>query len=290
MIELLVPSKTFLVGEYAVLQGAPALVAATQPCFRFRAEKTNIEQKSLFHPESAAGRWFHQSEVLLKNWKVDFQDPHEGLGGFGASGAQFVFYHLLATHLQSQRVEDHVEDVWQDYKACEKTRASGADVVAQTLGGIVHFSPKPFEAKGYDWPFDETDFVILRTGHKLETHTHLQSELPSLEGIIAGTKLSADAFFMSNIEAFAAGLAITQKELIKAGLQAQSTLQILEKLNAAPGVLVTKGCGAMGADTVLAIIDNEYRSEFFQFVRDLKLQLVATSLDLVRETKLKVNA
>lgn len=290
MIELLVPSKTFLVGEYAILQGAPALVAATNPCFRFSAEKTDQEQKSLFHPDSAASRWFRQSEVLLKNWKVTFDDPHQGAGGFGASGAQFVFYHALSTYLQSQRLSEDVNDVWQDYKACETTQASGGDVVAQTLGGIVHISQDPFEAKSYDWPFDETDFVIVRTGQKIDTHTHLQQGLPSLEGIIAGAKLSVEAFFMSNVEAFASGLAITQKELVKVGLQAESTLAILEKLNAAPGVLVTKGCGAMGADTVLAIIDNEYRTEFFQSLRELKLHLVATSLDLVRETKLKVNA
>ena len=74
----------------------------------------------------------------------------------------------------------------------------------------------------------------------------------------------------------------------KAGLQAETTLAILEKLNAAPGVLVTKGCGAMGADTVLAIIDNEYRTEFFHALRELKLHPIATSLDLVHETKLKI--
>jgi len=288
MIELLVPSKTFLVGEYAVLQGAPALVAATNPCFRFRAEKTSEEQKSLFHPDSAASRWFRQSEILLKKWKVNFEDPHQGAGGFGASGAQFVFYHALSTYLQSQKLCDDVNDVWQDYKACETTKASGADVVAQTLGGIVHLTQEPFEAKSYDWPFDETDFVIIRTGQKIDTHTHLKQGLPSLEGVVAGAKLSTEAFFMSNVEAFASGLAITQKELTKAGLQAETTLAILEKLNAAPGVLVTKGCGAMGADTVLAIIDNEYRTEFFHALRELKLHPIATSLDLVHETKLKI--
>jgi len=43
--------------------------------------------------------------------------------------------------------------------------------VAQTLGGITFYNPEPFEAKSYDWPFDETDFFVIRTGQKLETHT-----------------------------------------------------------------------------------------------------------------------
>jgi len=44
---------------------------------------------------------------------------------------------------------------------------------------------------------------------------------------------------------------------------------VLEKLNACPGVMVTKGCGAMGADTVLAVVDREFRSEFYAAVKDL---------------------
>lgn len=289
-MELLVPSKTFLVGEYAVLQGAPALVAATGPRFEFRAEKTTEPQKCLFHADSAAGRWFHQSEVLLKNWKVEFVDPHRGAGGFGASGAQFVFYHLLATYLQSKRESDDPQDVWQDYRACETSKASGADVVAQTLGGITCFSSEPFEARSYDWPFDETDFAVIRTGHKVPTHLHLnQSTLPNLQDLIGASQLSVEGFFKSNIEAFAAGLATFQKTTVQLGLQDEGTTALLEKMNAAPGVLVTKGCGAMGADTILAIFDNEYRSEFFHAVRELRLEVVATSLDLVQATKLKVN-
>jgi mevalonate kinase len=290
MIQLRVPSKTFLVGEYAVLQGAPALVAATGPYFQFSATKSSEPQKSLFHENSAASRWFRQSEVLLKEWSVNCQDPHEGGGGFGASGAQFVFYHALATYLQSQRAEDDAHDVWQDYKACEKNPCSGADVVAQTLGGITCFQAEPFDARSYRWPFDESDFVILKTGQKVETHSHLQKMLPPLEGLVATSKLAVEAFFKSNIEAFTSAIAMFQRELVKAGLQAETTIQILEAINSGPGVLVSKGCGAMGADTVLALIDAEYRSEFLEFAKDLNLKLVATASDLAPPSKLKAGA
>jgi mevalonate kinase len=285
-----VPSKTFLVGEYAVLKGAPALIAATGPSFEFRALNDVPTQQSLFHASSPAGVWFHESEIVLKSWKVDLDDPHKGAGGFGASGAQFVFYHALATYTQSGRTQDDVQDVWQDFKACDKSGGSGADVVAQTLGGITCFSSTPFEAKSYDWPFDETDFVIIRTGNKVTTHMHLaQQQLPNLDDLTAASNVAVEGFFKSNIEEFASGVAVFQKEMLKAGLQSEGALPILEKLNSAPGVLVTKGCGAMGADTVLAVIDNEYRTEFFQAIREWNFHAVATSLDLVPETKLKVN-
>ena len=136
--ELEVPSKTF-VGEYAVLRGGPALIALTRPCFRFSAEKSEVEQKSKFHPDSAASKWFRQSEVLLRDWKVDLADSHKGQGGFGASGAEFVFYHLLSTYLQSKCINDDPADVWQDFKACDKSGGSGADVVAKRWAALPTF-------------------------------------------------------------------------------------------------------------------------------------------------------
>lgn len=290
VVELSVPSKTFLVGEYAVLKGAPALIAATQPLFHFRAEKSQVEESCPFHPESPAGRWYRLSEVLLRDWRITFDDPHGGRGGFGASGAQFVFLHALTTYLQAQSLQDAVADVWQDYRACDRSGGSGADVVAQTLGGISYFSPEPLEAESYDWPFDETDFAIVRTGDKLATHSHLVNlRLPDLADLITADHRAVDAFFTANVEAFVSEISNFQRELKKCGLQPQACDEKLEMLNSCPGVLVSKGCGAMGAETLLAIIDHDFRSEFFAEARRLGLHVAAASTDLTAAPRLRVN-
>lgn len=289
-IQLEVPGKTFLTGEYSVLQGGPALVAATRPNFQFTALSTSSQQPFPFHSDSPAGRWYRQSEVLLRDWKLEMVDPHEGKGGFGASGAQFVFLHALCTWIQSKRKSDDVSDVWQDFRACDKSGGSGADVVAQTLGAIAFFRPEPFEAGSYDWPFDETDFFVLRTGQKVETHSHLQTlGAHDWSKLRAANERAIEGFFAANIEAFTAGLSEVQKELTALGLQSPVTLEILEKLNACPGVLVTKGCGAMGADTVLAVVDRDFHSDFFAEARAAGFHQVASSACLAPMTELKVD-
>lgn len=289
--ELEVPSKTFLVGEYAVLRGGPALIAATKPFFRFTAKTSSTEQTSAFHPESAAGRWFHQSEVLLRDWSIDRHDPHAGGGGFGASGAEFIFYHLLCTYQQSKSAADDPRDVWQDFKACDTTGASGADIVAQTVGGITFFQSEPFEAAANDWPFDETDFFILRTGHKLATHTHLaamnaKADFTKLE---RANGRAVEGFFTGNVEAFAAGLSDFQTELRDLGLQAEHTREQLDVIRGCAGVLAAKGCGAMGADTLFVLVDRDFQSEFLAGVRSAGLSVIASTRDLASAPRLKVN-
>src|SRR5262249_55307714 len=98
-----------------------------------------------------------------------------------------------------------------------------------------------------------------------------------------------DGFFSSNVEAFTAGLADVHRELTKLGLQAAATLALIEEITAFPGVLVAKGCGAMGADTLLAIVDREFRSEFFAAANGRGLTIVAATQDLMPATKLKVS-
>ena len=85
-----------------------------------------------------------------------------------------------------------------------------------------------------------------------------------------------------------AGIADFQSCLETLRLQAPRTLELLERLRGAPGVLAAKGCGAMGADTMLAVIDREFRSEFFSGVREMNLEIVASTLDLAPAPQLKV--
>ena len=37
---------------------------------------------------------------LIREWNLEFLDPHGGRGGFGASSAQFLFIHAMTTFLQ----------------------------------------------------------------------------------------------------------------------------------------------------------------------------------------------
>ncbi len=125
--EVLVPGKTFLVGEYLALAGGPSVVANTQPCFRFRwtlhagsasarkaDEASQIEHG--FHPESPAGKFLNRlnGSQLLGNQRavIEFHDPHFGKGGLGASTAEFLgawVFEKWATEFGRADIRDHRE-------------------------------------------------------------------------------------------------------------------------------------------------------------------------------------
>ena len=54
MITWKIPAKTFLVGEYAALTGACAIVLTTKPCFSFSLQcgdvSTQAFKQNFFHP------------------------------------------------------------------------------------------------------------------------------------------------------------------------------------------------------------------------------------------------
>ena len=119
---LKIPSKTFLLGEYAVLTGGPALVLAHPPFFSLK--KTN--KPKLFHPKSPAS-------LLMKKHGLrqdfDFLDPHRGGGGFGGSTAEVI------SSLKN-RHDINIAELLADYKNLfteSGAEPSGADLCTQWL-------------------------------------------------------------------------------------------------------------------------------------------------------------
>lgn len=229
------PSKTFLVGEYAVLSGGPALLLATPPCFSWDSE--------------------------------GFYDPYEGLGGFGASGAEFV----IAAKRQG------VVDPWKlfdNYKS-KSFSGSGADIVCQWMGGVTYFFAREKVIQKINWPFENLVVGLIHTGYKIKTHEHLenltQDNFSVLEGVVIESYQSIQNkdqhLFLKTISGYA-------QALDKLGLVADTTKILLQKLSKNNIILASKGCGAMGADVVLAIIEKKHKDKFEDFCNTEKLNLV----------------
>jgi mevalonate kinase len=288
------PSKTFLTGEYAVLAGGPALVLNTAPRFRFRAKKEN----SLAEPEiagipegSPAHVWLQQRRPLLEGWKIEFQDPHDKRGGFGASGAQFLFVHVFTTLLQNSRKSPQLDpaDIFNDYRVCSKGSGSGADILAQLMGGASRVDVKEARAEGGGWPYPELGFGIARTGSKLPTHLHLQTlKRETLKELIAPAEDCARSFGVDSWREFAAKVKNYEEALRGLGLQAQRTIELLTAYKSRPWCLAAKGCGAWGADTILVLFPKEYAEEVARFSENQGLPFVAGELsgglEVIHET------
>ena len=86
VFELMVPSKTFLLGEYVALKGScPVLVLTTEKYFKLfvglnSAQKIDVQG---IHMESPAGKLIKSNVDFYKNYAIKFIDPYPSLGGFG---------------------------------------------------------------------------------------------------------------------------------------------------------------------------------------------------------------
>ena len=148
------PGKAFLIGEYAVLEGAPALVAALDVrAVAHRAAKSK-------GPSSAVVRCAHQR---VKGY-LEARGVHDiapapvvetggftmgarklGLGSSAAVAASVIGYHLTAAGLDpfDPRVrEDALSLALAAHAEAQGGGGSGADVAAAVLGGLLHFQDR----------------------------------------------------------------------------------------------------------------------------------------------------
>ncbi len=150
------PGKAFLIGEYAVLEGSPALVAALD----VRAVAHAYEGAQGSMPVSAVVRCAHQrvKDYLAARGEHDIGRPPVvetggftmgsrklGLGSSAAVAASVIGYHLTAAGLDpydpSVR-EDALSLALAAHAEAQGGRGSGADVAAAVLGGLLRFQDR----------------------------------------------------------------------------------------------------------------------------------------------------
>lgn len=231
-----IPSKTFLLGEYAVLQKGPALVLAHGPYFSCAVGN----QK--FHPDSPAGQ-------LAPGLCVQWQDPHQGKGGFGGSGAEFVAAHALQTGKKTFSPEEA-------FSLREKYEApgSGVDILVQAFGAgkdpmVVSVNQESHSLE--QMPLLGIQARIFHTGKKLLTHENLRGPFPPLSQLAPIIQKATEALRRQDAASFCAELMRYSQTLRQAGLLASHSAEACEK--APKSALALKGCGAMGSDVILLL-------------------------------------
>ena len=250
-----IPAKTFLLGEYAAITEASAIILTTTPYFELSL--TDSEQLTGIHPESPAGVWWHQQKYSGKG--LSWNDPYNGLGGLGASSAQF-----LASYLASSSLENQIPDLTAMLRSYHQSswsgiglRPSGYDVIAQSQQGCVYINKQKKTVLSYDWPFKDLSFLLLHTGIKLATHHHLQAANLPLPHQIEELSLIVDeakqAFDQINSEQLLRAINNYHHQLNELNLVAQHSLDFINQLKTHPEVLAVKGCGALGADILLVL-------------------------------------
>lgn len=260
---LSVPSKTFLIGEYGVLRGGPALLVNTEPRFELRV-RAGLSGINPFHVDSPAGKLYNLNSSRLKNFVFEFYDPHHGRGGLGASSAQFALLYAFVTQAlkkpeKNEPVDENMRmlEVYKNVSArTEGLPPSGYDVLAQKVGGVSLIDMSRKVAEPLEWAFSDLSFLLLRTGQKVATHKHL-THLSTLDaGYISKiTEFAIQKYVSANSDGFLESIALFRKALQEQNLTAKETVQMLESLDKNTKVIAAKGCGALGADIVIVFCE-----------------------------------
>ncbi|WP_454781260.1 mevalonate kinase family protein [Legionella sp. WA2022007384] len=281
----LIPAKTFLLGEYAAVAQASALLLTTAPCFELTL--TTQEKTSGIHPESPAGIWWHQQNL---GQSLLWNDPYAGRGGLGASSAQF-----LASYLASCFVNNTTPDLKQMLNAYYESswtgkglRPSGYDVIAQSQQGCVYINKQHNVMKSYDWPFHDLSFFLIHTGVKLATHHHLQDT--ALPDQINYLSLLVDeakqAFEQVDSQKLIRTINNYHQKLAELNLVAEHSLKHINEFKKDPEILAIKGCGALGADVLLLITSSSTAQTLADKLKIQDWTVLATEKDIYAQAPL----
>ncbi len=261
-----IPAKTFMMGEYAILQQHPAIGIATPPLFACVLDANKVNPSADFHPQSPAGRYLARCPARCA---AQCLNPHQ-LGGLGQSSAAFLTAWLAHHHPNMHGDFNAIMDAFHASVDGTPYRPSGMDVATQLLGEVTLFDGQTFQSMS--WPFKDVGIGLWHTGITLPTHDHLKTlrDVPNELGVLA--KASLSAFCQHHAPAFIETIKDYQMTLHAAGLQADHIEPLLNHLQKHPNILACKGCGAMGSDVVLALFDWHAKDDILQHVAKRKLR------------------
>jgi mevalonate kinase len=283
-LSLSVPGKTFLAGEYLALVGGPSLILATGPRFSLKVRRAMAEEKNPFHPASPAGLFYQKQASYFRQFALSFSDPYEGLGGFGASSAQFVLLHALwqmrnSANYESQPFLDWHETV-SDYRQGHQGNGyapSGADVMAQSLGGLTYFQRRDGHVQTFAWPFEE-EILLFHSGKKVPTHEHLKeiNDIPEARLSVPVQEMKT-ALQTINSQKLISALKEFTGILAEMNYVLPHTLAVVRELEKNKAVKVAKGCGALGADVILVIVEASERENVIAQAKKWSLRWISGS-------------
>lgn len=284
-----IPAKTFLLGEYAAVNGDSAILVTTSPCFTLT--QRTAPASSAIHPESPAGLWWaqHGSEAHVLEW----HDPYDHIGGIGASSAQFIgtFLATCELHHHTPSLKLLLDAYYQSAWRGDGLKPSGYDVLAQTQNQCVFIHRNEDRLESFPWPFDDIGFILVHSGEKLATHYHLrQATLPAsttaLDALVRQAKTACEhsdsALFIDAVHRYHCCLLELQ-------LVARHTQQIVDDLHRCYPILAAKGCGAMGADVILLLAKKSDINHIVEELNANQWKVLATEACLNKKNALFEN-
>ncbi|MBP6917449.1 MAG: hypothetical protein KBB94_00850 [Legionellaceae bacterium] len=272
-----IPAKTFLVGEYAALKEQSAILLTTTPCFELRF--TSQPGLHGIHPQSPAGRWWAHCDI--QEYGFSWHDPYRGLGGLGASSAQFLSVYQACAQIRGQQVEQEtlLQDYWHLAATHPGIRPSGYDLLAQRSQGCVYLNRHTDTYADYNWSFSDLGFILLHSKHKMATHEHLQQlVLNNITGQLSDlVEYAKSAFIDHSSYHLVEAVKAYHQILTEQGWVAEHSLRCIQRLYQDTDALAIKGCGAMGSDVLLLLVKQTQMTEHVTRLTQTGWHILATN-------------
>ncbi|MGZ3727388.1 MAG: hypothetical protein ACXWQQ_16435 [Pseudobdellovibrio sp.] len=269
-----VPGKTFLVGEYSVLLGGAALGLATRPYFEYQL--TEAEEVTEFHPESPAGLYLKAHNE--KSGSL-FKDAYS-IGGFGRSTAEY-FAAITPDLLKNKK---SFFDILKEYKELHSHKAvkpSGIDLAFQFFGNVTMADPQLNFYQTLDWNLVNTDFYLISSGLKINTHEHLAKlDLNSLKDLVPVSEQVIKSYTASDDKQFLEDMKHWCDLLDEKHLTHLNSVHIRKHLEKNPDIKLVKPCGALGADVLIVFFASERAEYIKNYLVETKFKIQAHSHDL----------
>jgi phosphomevalonate kinase len=264
-MRVVAPGKLVLCGEYAVIDGAPAVVVAVDrgvACAWSPGDALRIEtptgddrfvRAALLDADAPSGTW------RFEDWNPVPSTTKVGLGGsaaavvaaiLGAGAARGRPPGPAALHAHAARVHHAVQG-----------SGSGIDVAASALGGVLRFAggaatPLPSELVGGDRLVVVFSGASAATGPRVATYR----AWPDRAGFVAESARIVDAFATDPVAALAANGALLRDMAARSGVAYWTPAidGIVRAAEAHGGA--AKPSGAGGGDIVVALFPEAARA------------------------------
>ena len=265
IIEISCPAKTFVLGEYAVLDGGPALIMNTAPRFICRIQKSAGSRLPLLPENSPAGQWILKNPQDFQSTQMDWFSAYGQKGGLGFSSAQFNILYAYSFILREGAIDQiSPREIWRSYRSLqfEGFMPSGADVVSQWVGGVGVFEQNPLSVETLTSALPDLHCLILRTGDHFATYKYLKDfELGDVSQLKRIAEEGIQAIKKQDEEAFVSAVNDYRRELERKHYITKKSKALLEKISRIKAVRACKACGAMGAEILVVFYSAQDEEE-----------------------------
>jgi len=242
MIE--VPGKIFILGEYAVMHGGEAVIAAIRPPFQCA-----IDSEKKFHEDSPAAKW------LFKNQVESGMKISGGAGpGFGSSTAELIAANRMIPN------PANTTELWSWYRE-NFFPASGADLAVQMESVHSGYGLYQFQITQSTHRLHPVHAPYLFLNQCLLFHCPPTQKIPTYSDLenrkqaIVENRI-ANGFVHRWMESFnPAILSEWADHLAHLGFESLFGSEVRKAFRSVEGVVGVKGCGAGLNDAFLVCVD-----------------------------------